>query len=381
MEDLGKMIQTNFWKGKKVFITGHTGFKGAWLSIWLSSLGADVYGYALTPPTNPNIYTLSDLKAHLVRSTIGDLSDESLLKQAVQESDAEIVFHLAAQPIVRASYQAPIKTFVDNTIGTARLLEALRSLKNLHAVVIITTDKCYENKEWFWPYRESDGLGGYDPYSASKACAEIVTSSYRRSFFNPSEYGKSHKVGIATVRAGNVIGGGDWARDRLIPDIIRAFDGGEKVVIRNPQAIRPWQHVLEPLHGYLMLAERLFTYGIEYGEAWNFGPDETDAKPVSWIVESFSKLWKNAPGVVLDDGEHPHEASYLKLDCSKAKNRLGWEPVWNLENALQKIFEWNERIRAGEDVFEVCISQIHDFEKAQLAMKSSQNIRFLGNRN
>ena len=360
------MIQPEFWKDKRVFITGHTGFKGAWLSIWLSSLGAKVYGYALEPPTDPSIYALGKLDTYLAKSTIGDLADESLLKHAMLESNADVLFHLAAQPIVRTSYQEPVKTFVDNAVGTARVLDAMRGLQNLRSVVIITTDKCYDNKEWVWPYRESDMLGGYDPYSASKACAEIVTSSYRQSFFNPSEYGKQHRVGIATARAGNVIGGGDWAKDRLIPDIIKAFQNGEKVVIRNPHAIRPWQHVLEPLHGYIMLAERLYESGLDFGEAWNFGPEEIDAKPVSWIVNTFSNLWRDAPGLLIDSSEHPHEASYLKLDCSKAKGKLKWFPVWNLETTLHKIFEWNEMIRFGENAYKACAIQIQEFEQAMV---------------
>ncbi|MPM89008.1 CDP-glucose 4,6-dehydratase [bioreactor metagenome] len=306
---------------------------------------------------------MGDFEEHGIHSTIGNLSDEKLLHSAIIQSNPEVIFHLAAQPIVRKSYEDPVSTYIDNVVGTARLLEAIKGIKSVRSVVLITTDKCYDNKEWDWGYRETDALGGYDPYSASKACAEIVSASYRQSFFNPKEYGSLHHVGLATARAGNVIGGGDWARDRLIPDIIKAFQSGEKVEIRNPHAIRPWQHVLEPLHGYLLLAERLYESGPKYGEAWNFGPNDTDAKPVSWIVEAFEKLWPDAPGVVLDKGANPHEASYLKLDCSKAKNRLGWEPVWNLETTLQKIFDWYESISLGENAYKACITQIREFEQ------------------
>ena len=362
MEGVGKMIQAEFWKGKRVFITGHTGFKGAWLSIWLASLGAEVHGYALEPPTDPSIYGLSDFEGHGIKTTIGNLSDEQLLRSVVNDFNPEVVFHLAAQPIVRKSYEDPVATYVDNVIGTARLLEVSKGIPSIRAIVLITTDKCYDNKEWDWGYREIDALGGYDPYSASKACAEIVSASYRQSFFNPKDYGIHHQVGLATARAGNVIGGGDWARDRLIPDIIKAFQSGEKVEIRNPHAIRPWQHVLEPLHGYLLLAERLYESGPKYAEAWNFGPNDTDAKPVSWIVEAFEELWPDSPGVVLDKGANPHEASYLKLDCSKAKNRLGWEPVWNLGITLRKIQEWYSRVATGVNVFDACLFQIREFE-------------------
>lgn len=358
------MIDQTFWKGKRVFVTGHTGFKGAWLSTWLSSLGAEVYGFALDPPTNPSIFALGKLEKHIANSTIGNMADTALLQSAMNACDPEIVFHLAAQPIVRTSYEMPVETFVDNVIGTAQVLNIARDMQALRSIVVITTDKCYENNEWDWGYRESDRLGGYDPYSASKACAELVTSSFRNSFFNSLSYGKTHSVGLATVRAGNVIGGGDWAKDRLVPDIIKAFERGEKVSIRNPGATRPWQHVLEPLHGYMMLAEKLYLEGPAYGEAWNFGPEDNDVRPVSWIVDCFSQLWSSAPGVAHDKNDHPHEAGYLKLDCSKAKSRLGWSPVWNLSIALEKIYQWHTKVGSEKDAYSVCLAQIAEFIKA-----------------
>lgn len=361
MEGLVKVINAEFWKGKRVFVTGNTGFKGAWLSIWLAELGAEVFGYALEPPTNPSIFAMSNLTERGIKTTIGNINNEELLRSSVQECNPEIVFHLAAQPIVRTSYEDPITTYLDNVVGTARVLDSLRGLSNLRAVVCITTDKCYENKEWEWGYRESDTLGGYDPYSASKACSEIVCASYRQSFFSPAEYGKSHSVALATARAGNVIGGGDWAKDRLIPDILKAFQEGKNVVIRNPHSIRPWQHVLEPLHGYLTLAEHVYEFGPAYGEAWNFGPEDADAKPVSWIVNEFSKLWNNAPGSDLDQSKQPHEAGYLKLDCSKAKHRLAWNSVWDLATALKMIYEWDREMMQEKSVYELCAHQIKDY--------------------
>lgn len=362
MEGLVKVIQAEFWKGKRVFLTGNTGFKGAWLSIWLAELGAEVFGYALDPPTDPSIFTMGKLTERGIHTTIGNINDEQLLRSSVKACNPEIVFHLAAQPIVRTSYEDPINTFLDNVVGTARVLDSLRGLPDLRSIVCITTDKCYENKEWEWGYRESDTLGGYDPYSASKACSELVSASYRQSFFSPSEYGITHSVGLATARAGNVIGGGDWAKDRLIPDIIKAFQENRKVVIRNPHAIRPWQHVLEPLHGYLSLAEHLYEFGPKFGEAWNFGPEDVDAKSVSWIVNEFSKLWNDAPGSDLDQARQPHEAGYLKLDCSKAKHRLAWKPVWDLATALKKIYEWDRGMAQGTELFQLCVNQIREFE-------------------
>jgi CDP-glucose 4,6-dehydratase len=355
------MIDHAFWKGKRVFLTGHTGFKGSWLSIWLNELGADVYGYALDPPTEPSLFVAVDLEKK-IHSVKGDIRNFENLKKAVLSAQPEIVIHMAAQPLVRLSYEQPLLTYETNIMGTANLLEAIRGCASVRSVVIITTDKCYDNKEWLWGYRENDTLGGYDPYSSSKACAELVVGAYRNSFFNPKDYGRTHHVAIATARAGNVIGGGDWAKDRLVPDIVKAISKGRKVLIRNPEAIRPWQHVLEPLSGYLMLAERLYTKGTEYAEAWNFGPYDADARPVRWIVEKLCSMWPEAAGFEIDTALKPHEAAYLKLDCSKSMNRLGWKPTWNLETALSKIMDWNLAFLHGEDIYSISRGQIIDFE-------------------
>ncbi len=351
---------SGFWKGKIVFLTGNTGFKGSWLSIWLESLGAKVFGYALPPNTDPSLFDVAKLSGRF-DTTLADLDDDAALRASMAKADPDIVIHMAAQPIVLASYEDPLGTYRTNVLGTARVLDAARALPRLKAILVITTDKCYENHEWVWGYRETDALGGYDPYSSSKACAEIVTASFRNSFFNPGKFGSVHGVAIATARAGNVIGGGDWAKDRLIPDIVRSFAQGKKVLIRNPASIRPWQHVLEPLSGYLRLAERLWENGPEFGEAWNFGPEESDAKPVRWIVERLHSLWPGAPGFELNEAPQPHEARYLKLDCSKSKALLGWRPVWNLETALRKVVEWNLALREGKDMHAVCHAQIEDY--------------------
>jgi CDP-glucose 4,6-dehydratase len=272
---------------------------------------------------------------------------------------------MAAQPLVRLSYDEPLLTYETNVMGTAKLLEAVRGCESVRSIVLITTDKCYENREWAWGYRENESLGGYDPYSSSKACAEIVAAAYRSSFFNPNDFGRTHHVAVATARAGNVIGGGDWAKDRLVPDIVKAIGEGRKVQIRSPQSIRPWQYVLEPLAGYLLLAERLYTQGVEYAEAWNFGPYDSDAKPVGWIVEQLCRRWPGAAGFELDTSPKPHEASYLKLDCSKAISRLGWKPTWNLKTALGKIVEWNLAYGRDEDMYTVSARQIQEFEAEQ----------------
>lgn len=350
-----------FFHGKKIFITGHTGFKGSWLCLWLHRLGANVTGYALNPPTSPSLYDLCGIGA-LVESTIADIRDGALLTKAMQAAEPEIVIHMAAQPLVRDSYKIPVETYAVNVMGTVNLFEAVRVVKSVKAVVNVTTDKCYENREWVWGYRENEPMGGYDPYSNSKACSELVTSAYRSSYFNEKEYAL-HGTAIASARAGNVIGGGDWASDRLIPDFIRAILKKEKVVIRNPRAIRPWQYVLEPLAGYLMLAQRLVLDGPRFNGGWNFGPDDRDAKPVSWIVEHLCSKWGDGASYSLDTGTHPHEAHYLKLDCSKAKAELGWHPRWNLEKALDSIIQWTRAYADKENVQETCLRQIEEYGK------------------
>lgn len=334
------------WDGKRVLLTGHTGFKGSWLALWLQMMGADLCGLALEPPTAINLFEDASVGQGM-RSVIGDIRDAELVRRVFQEHRPEVVFHLAAQPLVRASYADPLGTYATNVMGTAHLLDAARAVDTLRAVVIITTDKCYENQEWPWPYRENDRLGGFDPYSNSKACAELVVSSYRNSFFNPRDYVR-HGVAIATARAGNVIGGGDWAEDRLVPDAIRAFQQGCAVRIRNPLAVRPWQHVLEPLHGYLKLAMSLVDKGLSYGKAWNFGPRPGDAKPVEWVVGELARLWGQGARWEQEPGQHPHEAHTLKLDISKAVDRLGWQPRLDLAEALAITEAWyRERWQLG----------------------------------
>lgn len=342
-------------------MTGHTGFKGSWMSLWLQSLGAELTGYALKPPTNPSLFEEARV-ADGMHSIEGDIRDLSHLKQAMQDAKPEIVIHMAAQSLVRFSYQNPVETYATNVMGTVHMLEAVRATPSVRAVVNITTDKCYENHEWVWGYREIDPMGGYDPYSNSKGCAELVSAAYRSSFFNPSDYLK-HGVALATVRAGNVIGGGDWAQDRLIPDIVAAFEQGKPVHIRNPHSIRPWQHVLEPLRGYLMLAEKLVEDGPAYAEAWNFGPNDEDAKPVGWIVEQMAARWGNGAHWEVDAGEHPHEAGYLKLDISKARSRLHWSPILRLEEALSLIVDWAQQRKTGADARGLTQGQIKSYQQ------------------
>ena len=350
----------DFWRAKRVFLTGHTGFKGSWLSLWLQSLGAEVTGYALQPPSDPSLFETARVGEGM-KSVIADIRDLPTLQQAMHAARPEIVIHMAAQPLVRLSYQNPVETYATNVMGTVHLLEAVRNTPGVKAVVNITTDKCYENREWVWGYRENEPMGGYDPYSNSKGCAELVSAAFRSSFFNANAYAQ-HGVAIATVRAGNVIGGGDWAQDRLIPDILSAFETSQPARIRNPHAIRPWQHVLEPLRGYLTLAERLYPHGPEYAEGWNFGPNDEDAKPVGWIVEQMAALWGQGAGWKIDAGEHPHEAAYLKLDISKARSRLNWHPALNLKQALQLIVDWSQARSSGADMTQLTLSQIQAYQ-------------------
>ena len=345
------VIDPKFWQGKRVFLTGHTGFKGSWMSLWLQSLGAELYGYALNPPTGPALFKEADV-AQGMSSVIGDIRDYGSLSAALSRSKAEIVIHMAAQPLVRLSYDQPVETYATNVMGTVHLLEVIRQVGGVRAVVNVTTDKCYENKEWFWGYRENEPMGGYDPYSSSKGCSELVTSAYRQSFFSASA------TALASARAGNVIGGGDWAEDRLIPDILRSFEKGEPVVIRNPSSTRPWQHVLEPLSGYLVLAQKLYQEGQAFAGGWNFGPHERDAKPVQWIVEKMVKSWGNDAKWTLDLKDHPHEAHYLKLDISKAKSNLDWCPRWDLEFALSQVIAWHRAWLNQDAVKSTCLDQI-----------------------
>ena len=357
------------WSGKNVLVTGHTGFKGGWLSHWLQQLEAKVTGFALAPPEGVSLFKDARV-AEGMTSVIGNLSNLDLLKQTLAEHRPEVIFHLAAQPLVRASYVDPIGTYTTNVLGTAHLLEAARVTESVRAIVLITTDKCYENQEWEWPYRETDRLGGYDPYSNSKACAELVAAAYRTSFFNPSRYSE-HRVAIATVRAGNVIGGGDWSEDRLIPDIIRAFSEGCPVRIRSPRAVRPWQHVLEPIRGYLAIAESLCEHGTKDGEAWNFGPDLSDAQPVAWIVREMAEIWGNGARWEIEDAPQPHEAQLLKLDCSKIQSRLGWKPLLRLKDALTMTTEWYRARLDGTEMHEFTAAQIKEYRALSVSAKNS----------
>jgi CDP-glucose 4,6-dehydratase len=350
-------MSPDFWQSRSVFLTGHTGFKGGWIALWLSQLGANVQGYSLEPAITPNFFTETQLQNRLQSHVIADIRDLQKLTGAMRTAKPSVVIHMAAQPLVRESYNSPVETFATNVIGTVNLMEAARQAQTVQAIVNITTDKCYENQEWIWPYRENDRLGGHDPYSSSKACAEIAATAYRNSFLTDAG------IQLASVRAGNVIGGGDWATDRLIPDFLRAIDAKQTLRIRSPNAVRPWQHVLEPLSGYLMLAERLVTDGQEFAESWNFGPEESDAQPVSWIV---NKLCRKIPHAnwELEVVEQPHEAGLLKLDSSKAKSKLGWVPRWSLEMALDKTVEWHHAWREGQPMAEFSFQQIRDYQAA-----------------
>jgi CDP-glucose 4,6-dehydratase len=347
------LVRTPWWKGRRVLVTGHTGFKGGWLSLWLDELGAEVTGLALPSPTKPSFFEQTRL-GELINHVEGDIRDLDAVEAAVAAAQPEVVFHLAAQSLVRYSYDNPVETYATNVMGTAHVLDACRRAQSVRAIVAVTSDKCYENREWVWPYRETDPMGGHDPYSSSKGAAELVISAYRRSFFGSGAH-------IASVRAGNVIGGGDWASDRLIPDIIRALLSGKRPLIRSPSSVRPWQHVLEALSGYLLIAERLLDGREEFASAWNFGPSEEDARPVEWIVERMLQMW-GAEGWDQPDAPQPHEATLLRLDSSKARAALGWRPRFSLDVTIDKIIEWHKGVAAGDDARDLSLRQIREYD-------------------
>lgn len=366
VEDLGvngtarSQVAPDFWQGRRVLVTGHTGFKGSWLSLWLQDMGAKVTGYALAPATSPALFEVAGVAGGM-RSEIGDVRDLDRVRAAVAAVSPEIVIHMAAQPLVRESYLDPVATYATNVMGTVNVLEAVRACPGVRAVVSVTTDKCYENQEWAWGYRESEPMGGHDPYSSSKGCAELVTAAYRRSFFDAEG-----TAAVASARAGNVIGGGDWADDRLVPDILRAFERGEALRVRNPLSTRPWQHVLEPLSGYLVLAQALVEHGSAFAEGWNFGPRDDDAQPVGWIVERMMRRWPSAKPWQRDEGYNPHEASWLKLDVSKAGQRLGWRPRWSLDEALDRVVRWHRDYLDGGDLRAACLRDVQDYLAADV---------------
>jgi CDP-glucose 4,6-dehydratase len=351
-------VDPAFWRGRRVLLTGHTGFKGAWLSLWLQALGAEVTGFSDGIPTQPSLYELADV-AEGMQSIEGDVRDPSSLAKAIAAADPEVVIHMAAQSLVRRSFLEPVETYATNVMGTVNLLDGVRLYgANVRALVNVTSDKCYENREWEWGYREDEPMGGHDPYSSSKGCAELVTSAFRRSFFADPDGPR-----VASARAGNVIGGGDWGEDRLVPDIMRAALAGEEARVRNPNSLRPWQHVINPLSGYLVLAQALWSEP-EHASGWNFGPTEEDARPVGWIVTRMAELWPGELRWALDDGPHPHEARYLKLDSSRARGRLGWQPLVALDGALESIVDWYRALQSGEDMRAVTQGQIESFQYA-----------------
>ncbi len=356
-------MNNDFWQNKTVLLTGHTGFKGSWLALWLQKFGAKVVGFSLRPPTDPSLFVAANVANGMISIT-GDIRELSLLQDSIDKYKPNIVIHMAAQALVRPSYDDPIETYSSNVMGTVNILEAVRTrgIGNVKSVIIVTSDKCYQNNEWAWGYRENERMGGKDPYSNSKGCAELVVSSYRDSFFNVDNF-EQHGVAIASVRAGNVIGGGDWAKDRLIPDAIRAMDKNIPVVIRNPSAVRPWQHVLEPLSGYMELAERLWFEGVRYSGGWNFGPNEDSAKQVSEIMDRIVKIWGNNASWEIDECESVHEANYLKLDCSKAKNLLGFSPKFQLKDSLAWSVDWYKAYHRGDDMRAITLDQLDRYEK------------------
>jgi CDP-glucose 4,6-dehydratase len=353
----GLVVNMGFWVGKKVLITGHTGFKGSWMCMVLKQLGAEVVGVSLNPASTPNLFDLANLSNHLDHR-VGDITIPGALEKTISETQPQIVFHMAAQSLVADSYQNPWNTYLVNVMGTLNVLESVRNQPSVKALLVVTSDKCYENQEWDWGYRENDQLGGHDLYSSSKACAEMLTNSYRRSFMGADF---DSKVAVSTVRAGNVIGGGDWAENRLVPDAVRCFARGETLAVRSPGSIRPWQHVLEPLAGYMRLAEMLCVSGEEFAGSWNFGPEQEGEKNVGWMVEEIASRWKGSASWEIDRKQHGHEAKFLKLDSSKSRRNLGWSPKWNIDVTLDKTIEWYEHWLQGNDVHELCDSQIEEF--------------------
>ncbi|NQS89724.1 CDP-glucose 4,6-dehydratase [Patescibacteria group bacterium] len=358
-------IDLNIYNSKKVLVTGHTGFKGSWLSVWLTELGAKVIGYSLEPPTEPSFFKATNLENKIIH-TIGDVRDEKHLLSVFEKYQPEFVFHLAAQSLVRFSYEEPKLTYETNIMGTVNVLEAVRNTESVRACVIVTSDKCYENKEWIYGYRENDPMGGYDPYSSSKGCAELVTAAYRRSFFNSKEYSKIRNAGLASVRAGNIIGGGDWREDRLIPDCVSSLSQNKTILIRNPDAIRPWQYVLEALSGYLLLGSKMYQNGVRFAGAWNFGPPDSDIITVEEIVKKMLSYWGNGDYEVETSPEKPHEAKLLKLDCSKAHSILKWHSVYNIDEALKKTTKWYKKYYngvRGKELYKFTIEQIKEYMK------------------
>jgi CDP-glucose 4,6-dehydratase len=356
-------VDPHFWRDKKVFLTGHTGFKGGWLSLWLTSMGAKVTGYALAPNTTPNLFSVLGIEALIERSHIADICDLAKLQNAMIEIRPDVVIHMAAQPLVRYSYANPVETYATNVMGTVHVLESARSIDSVRATVMVTTDKCYENTERLEGYSESEPLGGHDPYSNSKGCAELVTTAYRQSYFPESKF-LEHRHAIASARAGNVLGGGDWSEDRLIPDAIKAFESRQSLNIRNPLATRPWQHVLEPLSGYLVLAQALYKNGPQYMGAWNFGPRDEDVKPVKEVVDLLISKWESPVSWEQDAGSHPHEAHSLRLNISKAQEQLGWSPKWSLDTAIDHIVSWQQAYQKKQDMKAISLSQIHSYSQS-----------------
>ena len=350
-------VNNDFWKNKRVFITGHTGFKGSWISLWLQQMDVILKGYSLPPSTYPNLFEEAHVSKNM-ESEINDIRDVESISKSIIDFNPDVLIHMAAQPLVRESYSDPLNTYSTNVMGTLNVLEAARKCKNLKAIVAITTDKCYENDNRLIGYKENDPIGGYDPYSSSKGCCELLISSYRRSFFN-----KKNNAFLASARAGNVIGGGDWSNDRLIPDIFKAFENSEPVIIRNSFSVRPWQHVLEPLSGYLVLAQELYINGDEFAEGWNFGPKDEDCKSVSWVLDEIVKNWGGNANWSLDKNSNPHEAGFLKLDCSKAYNYLNWIPKWSLKETIKLTVDWHKLYLRGGDLHKQCLKEINNYIK------------------